>query len=135
MGPGAESVSLEDGVAKLAEYKAKCEEFNAQKDENVLSEILFNLPISKFQELIDMETKNDLYTKIYTIYEEHREAVKEWSIVPWSKLDPNILEAGASKYEKAVKRLGQQLTQPDSIPPYVKLRTAIHGFKTAIPFI
>jgi hypothetical protein len=76
------------------------QEFNEQKDENVLSEILFNLPISKFQELIDMETKNDLYTKIYAIFEEHRESVKEWSIMPWHKLEPSILDAGASKYER-----------------------------------
>ena len=48
MGPGADSVSLEEGVTKLAEYSAKCLEFNIQKDENVLSENLFNLPISKF---------------------------------------------------------------------------------------
>ena len=51
-------------------------------------------------EEIDMETKNDLYTKIYAIYEEHRESVKEWSIMPWHKLEPSILDAGASKYER-----------------------------------
>ena len=34
-----------------------------------------------------METKNELYTKIYDLYEDHRESVKEWSIMPWTKLD------------------------------------------------
>ena len=47
-GPGHSSVSLEDGVEKLKDYKAQVTVFNAQKDENVLSEILFNLPITKF---------------------------------------------------------------------------------------
>ena len=53
-----------------------------------------------------METKNELYTKIYDLFEDHRESVKEWSIMPWTKLDPIILESGASKYEKQVKKLG-----------------------------
>ena len=70
-GPGSASVSLEEGVEKLRHYKDECNAFNAKKEEQVISENLFNLPISKFQELIDMETKNELYSKIYAIYEEN----------------------------------------------------------------
>ena len=82
-----------------------------------------------------METKNELYTKIYDLFEDHRESVKEWSIMPWTKLDPIILESGASKYEKQVKKLGQTLEKPESMPPFVKLKETIHGFKASIPLI
>ena len=46
---------------------------NIKKDEHVLSEQLFNLPISKFDELIKMETQNQIYSTIYKIYETFRE--------------------------------------------------------------
>lgn len=61
-GPGAEQVSLEDGVDILQDYIEKCREYTIKKEENVLSEILFNLPISKFDELIKMDKNNAIYT-------------------------------------------------------------------------
>lgn len=53
----------------------------------MLSETLFDLPISTYPDLNDMTEKNKLYDLIYDIYREHREAVKDFSIVAWSKLD------------------------------------------------
>jgi dynein heavy chain len=57
--------------------------FKIQKDENVLSETLFDLPISTYPDLNDMTEKNKLYDLIYDIYRDHREAVKDFSIVAW----------------------------------------------------
>ena len=81
-GPGAEHVSLEDGVQILAESIEKCREYTLKKEENVLSEVLFNLPISKFNELIEMEKMNAIYTRIYEIYKSHREMIQEHSTLP-----------------------------------------------------
>jgi wobble nucleotide-excising tRNase len=99
-GPGAEQVSLEDGVEILVDYIEKCREYTIKKEENVLSEILFNLPISKFNELIEMEKKNAIYTQIYEIFKSHREMIQEHSTQPWNKLDCPTLELDASKYDK-----------------------------------
>lgn len=46
---------------------------NHRKDDYVMSEILFNLPISKYPSLIQMEELNEIYSKIYKIYEGHAE--------------------------------------------------------------
>lgn len=45
--------------------------FNRKREEYVLAEKLFNLPISKFPELINMEEQNKIYDDIYSIYKEH----------------------------------------------------------------
>jgi len=71
----------------------------------VLSETLFDLEISNYQTLNDMIERNKVYDQIYDIYKKHREAVKEWSMLPWSKLDIQALEMGANAHEKMVKKL------------------------------
>lgn len=86
-GPGADHVSLEDGVELLQMSKDMNRRFNRRREELVLAEKLFNLPISKFPELIKMEEDNKIYDEIYSIFKEHQQGVKEWSMMPWSKLD------------------------------------------------
>lgn len=71
----------------------------------MLSETLFDLEISNYQTLNDMIERNKVYDQIYDIYKKHREAVKEWSMLPWSKLDIQALEMGANAHEKMVKKL------------------------------
>jgi len=45
------------------------------------------------------------------------------------------LVGGAEKFEKMVRKLGQKLTNAESIPPFVKLKTQIIGFKDSLPLI
>lgn len=134
-GPGAEHVSLEEGCEMLAQSKDQCAAFKITKDENVLSETLFDLEISNYQTLTDMIEKNKVYDQIYDIYKKHRETVKEWSMLPWSKLDIAALEMGANQHEKMVKKLQNNLKMAESFPPFIKLRTTVQGFKGSLPLI
>ena len=71
--PHREEVALDEGVVLLQESILTIEAQNVKKDEHVLSEQLFNLPISKFDELIKMESLNQTYQMIYKIYESFRD--------------------------------------------------------------
>jgi len=99
-GPGTASVSLEEGAELLAQSKEKIKSFNRTREENVLAEKLFNLPISKFPELIAMEEANKKYDKIYGIYKEQMAQLKEFSVMSWAKLDINALTSSAEYFEK-----------------------------------
>lgn len=57
-GPGAEETTLDDGLELLAKYKEQLSDLNKRKDELVLAEKLFNLPISTFKELVQIEEEN-----------------------------------------------------------------------------
>ena len=105
-GPGSADVSLEEGVEKLADSIQKIQAANIRKDEHVLSEQLFGIPISKFDELIKMETFNQTYSMIYKIYENFREQRAEYAALPWNKVESYILQEAASKLQKEVKQLG-----------------------------
>jgi len=104
-GPGTPSVTLEEGAELLAASKDKVRSFNRIREENVLAEKLFNLPISKFPELIAMEEANKKYDLIYGIYKEHVNQLKEFSVLSWNKLDANQLVSSAEHFEKQVKKL------------------------------
>jgi len=135
-GPGSHDVSLDDGVQALSDSMQMIDAQNIKKDEHVLSEQLFNLPISKFNELIKMEAMNQTYTMIYKIYQTFREQRNELAALPWNKLEPAILEDCAMRFSKDVKQLGQKkLTNPDQIHPFVKLQKAVNGFYLSIPQI
>jgi len=52
-----------------------------------------------------MVEKNKSYDLIYDIYKEHRENVKDFSVVAWSKLDITSLTSTAERFVNMVKRL------------------------------
>jgi dynein heavy chain len=56
-------------------------------------------------------------------------------MMPWSKLDANVLDSGAEKFEKALRKLTQKLPAPESIPPFSKLKAVIEGFRQSLPLI
>jgi dynein heavy chain, axonemal len=134
-GPGTADVSLDEGLELLQASKDLCASFQIQKNDNLLSETLFDLEISTYPDLNDMVEKNKTYDMIYEIYREHRETVKDFSVIAWSKLDTNNLTATAEKFLTMVKRLEKKLTNPESYAPFVKLRATVEGFKVSIPFI
>ena len=71
----------------------------------MLAEKLFNLPISKFPELISMEENNKKYDLIYNIYKDFLNQQKDFSLMSWSKLDEKSLIASAETFEKNVRKL------------------------------
>jgi len=134
-GPGTSDVTLDEGLELLQASKDQCANFTSQKNDNLLSETLFDLEISTYPDLNDMIAKNATYDSIYEIYKDHRETVKEFSVGTFVKLEINNLMMSADKFVTMVKRLEKKLTNPEGIHPFVKLRGAVDGFKTSLPFI
>lgn len=79
-GPGTSDITLDEGLELLQASKDLCQTFQIQKNDNLLSETLFDLEISTYPDLNDMMAKNQQYDKIYDLYKEHREYVKEQSV-------------------------------------------------------
>ena len=134
-GPGTSAITLDEGVELLNSSKEKIRQFNRIREENVLAEKLFNLPISKFPELIQMEETNKKYTVIYDIYKEYQTQRKDFSVMSWSKLDANQLIAAAEKFDKIVKKTANKNPSFESMHPFIKLRETINGFKDSLPLI
>ena len=76
-GPGALSVQLDEGCELLAQSKKQIRRFNRTRKENVLAEKLFNLPISKFPELVAME---EIIKKYYP-FDEIKEKIWKYDTI------------------------------------------------------
>mmetsp|Transcript_40960 Transcript_40960/g.47071 ORF Transcript_40960/g.47071 Transcript_40960/m.47071 type:complete len:872 (+) Transcript_40960:2789-5404(+) len=135
-GPGTDGVSLDRGLELLEASKEQVAQFNKIREQKVRAEKLFDLPISKYDELIKMEEMNKkTYDLIYSIYKDHQNQVKEWSLKPWSKLDSQELTKGADDFEKRVRRLPSKNPGIEQLPPYIKLKKTVTGFKDSVPLI
>jgi hypothetical protein len=82
-----------------------------------------------------MEEGNKKYDLIYGIYKEFLNQQKDFSLMPWNKLDPVQLMGSAEKFEKSVKKLLGKHPTFETVHPFVKLRTTIVGFKESLPLI
>jgi hypothetical protein len=62
-------ITLEEGYELLIASKAQVAEFNKKRIANVQAEKLFNLEISKYPKLVDMEELNKKYDEIYGVFD------------------------------------------------------------------
>lgn len=127
-GPGHLSVSLEEGVELLNTSKEMVKKFNKEREDNVLAEKLFNLPISKYPELVKMEDDNKKFDMIYNIYRDYQQQMKEFSMTQWLKLDMYLLQASVDKYIRDIKKLVNKLYGAENMSPYNKLKETVMGF-------
>jgi len=81
---------------------------NARKDDLVLAEKLFNLPISTFKELVDIESENKKLGVLYDVYRDFKNRQTDWSNILWAKLDAENLRVGAEEFDKKRKKLGRE---------------------------
>lgn len=82
-----------------------------------------------------MEEANKKYDRIYSIFKEHQNNLKDYGVTQWSKLDPSALLNGADKQVSLVKKLGSKLPGAESMSPFIKLRETIIGFRESLPLI
>lgn len=82
-----------------------------------------------------MENENEKFTLIYEIYREHMARREEWSGITWQRLEYDTLETGATEFEKQVRKLEKSHKDIEKLHPFIKLKTAIKGFKDSLPLI
>jgi dynein heavy chain, axonemal len=85
----------------------------------VQAEKLFNLEISKYPQLVEMEERNKRYDLIYDIFDDFAKKMGDFGNMYWSKLDSKILIETAEAFQKSVKRLGKKHPDLESMPPYI----------------
>ena len=130
VGPTSKNINLKDGYRKLLKYKNQIDRFNKLKSDLVLSEKLFNLDISLFPKLVEVEKDFKLIQPIYDLYHEVVTQIDEWSKMNWAKLDYNILETGKNEFLYKLK-----VFKTPKVELLEKLRKIIENFTKMTPLI
>jgi len=128
-------VSLEEGFELLIASKATVAEFNKKRIANVQAEKLFNLEISKYPKLVDMEEGNKKFDEIYGVFDEFSKEVQQFGTVNWQRLKIDDLEQTADKFVRAVASMARKNPAFETSPPYINLKERVQGFKDSLPLI
>ena len=94
------------------------------------AERLFNLPISGYPALVQVQKEMRGLEELYKLYEEQRKSRNEWAETLWRDLDMQILESGIENYIKALKKLPKEYK---SMP--VARTLEMKSFKESLPLI
>ena len=129
-GPGVINKDLDRGLELLKEAKENVAKFMLKRDALVKAEKLFNLSISNYSELYDVENDMKELDKIYDLYTDVRETIQSWSKTLWVNLDIATLNKGIEAFAVRLKKLPKELKQ---LPPYTVVADKILSFKDSIP--
>ncbi|EGF80533.1 hypothetical protein BATDEDRAFT_25191 [Batrachochytrium dendrobatidis JAM81] len=129
-GPGAVNLDMDHGLKLLKESKEAVARFLGGRESLVRAEKLFNLTISSYPELYEVENQLKELDLIYTLYSDVKEAINSWSMTLWNNLDIGILNRGIENFSSRLKKLPKELKQ---LSPYNVVAEKIITFKESIP--
>ncbi|PRP82215.1 dynein-1-alpha heavy chain, flagellar inner arm I1 complex, partial [Planoprotostelium fungivorum] len=129
-GPGSNDIEMDYGLELVKKYQKELQRYGKIRDGFVLAEKLFNLSITSYPELIEMENELEGLAKIYSLYYDQKEAINRWANTLWVDLDIEALSQGIEDFVGKLKRFPQELK---NYRPYSIVTTLIQSFKESIP--
>ncbi|TPX37396.1 hypothetical protein SeMB42_g06902, partial [Synchytrium endobioticum] len=131
-GPGAVDKDMELGLKLLGEAKAAAANLATRREALVRAEKLFDLPITAYPELFELDSEIKDLDKVYDLYMEVRDAMKQWSTGLWSALDVTVLNKGIEVFSTRLRKMASSLKQ---LPPYNVVAGQIMAFKDSVPLL
>jgi len=90
-GPGSADLDMDKGLEALQKTKENLVRLNERREQLVRAEKLFNLPISSYSDLYDVEHQVKELERIYELYSDVKTAINGWSSLLWSSLDGKLI--------------------------------------------
>jgi dynein heavy chain len=129
-GPRNADKDLDVGLSQLQKAKEMLGKFQAQREKLVTAEKLFNLDISSYPDLYDLENEINTLQNIYDLYSDVQKALQGWSKTLWSNIDIASMNKGVENFQMRLKKLPKELKQ---LPPYNIVAQKINSFRDSIP--
>jgi len=131
-GPGVSSVSLEQGVELMAEYKTTLARLNKVKAELINAQNLFNLDVKGYPMLQMTMFDMDQLDKIYSLFIKFKDFQETMASTLWGDLDIQVLMKGADDFEKECKRFPKELKE---IYTFKTVEARLANFKESLPLV
>lgn len=131
-GPGVSSVTLDQGVELLADYKRRLNRLNRVKAELINAQNLFNLDVKPYPLLQQTQGELDQLDRIYGLYIQFKEFQENMSSMLWGDLDIAALQRGAEDFEKQARKFPKELKE---IYTFKMVEAKLLNFKEALPLV
>ena len=130
-GPGLPTVELPAGLELLRAYQAEMEAATKTREQLVLAEKLFDMPITSYPMLSQVEVEIRKLAQVYAVYAEQAEAVRQYGQLLWSELDVGQMVVGT---EEVLLKL-RKLKHLKLLPVYELVEKDVQGFLNALPLM
>ena len=131
-GPGVSSVSLDEGVELMIQYKKQLGTLHSTKLELINAQNLFALDVKAYPSLSDTQNDVEKLDKIYSLYTTFREFQDNMASMMWNEIDMSSLQNGAEDFEKRAKKFPKELKD---IYTFKMVENKLQNFKEALPLI
>ncbi|GMI47335.1 hypothetical protein TrCOL_g3071 [Triparma columacea] len=131
-GPGSPNITLDEGLEIMDQYHRRLHDMNHTKHETSNAENLFNIPVTTYASLSELEIEMEKLAKIYSLYSEYKEFQEAQSTTLWGELDVDVLQEGISALEKKCRKFNKEGKETAT---FKNLETCVLDFKESIPLI
>nr|CAH8856482.1 unnamed protein product [Trichobilharzia regenti] len=129
-GPATMLNDLDAAVAVAKEYHVQLNEIEANRKELASAEKLFNLPLTQYPQIINIQKELSGLDQLFNIYLKQKQTRDEWSQILWKDLNITILQNGIEKYLKELRNLPKPVrTSPIGRVVFEQIRT----FRDSLP--
>lgn len=111
--------------------QSELEEALKQREQLVLAEKLFDMPITSYPLLAQLEGEQKKLQQVYAVYAEHAEAVRQYAQMLWSELDVGKMMASTEEVANKLRKLKQFKL----MPTYELVEKEIQGFISSLPLM
>ncbi|KAL3856163.1 hypothetical protein ACJMK2_010948 [Sinanodonta woodiana] len=129
-GPGAVGTDLERGVELMKKYREETNRYEAERQELANAEKLFDLPITMYPDLLQVQKQMKGLEQIYALYEEQKNAREQWAETLWANLNIQILQDGVENLMKNLRKMAREVKQ---MPVARALEEKMKEFKDSLP--
>ncbi|ORZ35435.1 dynein heavy chain and region D6 of dynein motor-domain-containing protein [Catenaria anguillulae PL171] len=130
-GPSSSS-DLERGLKQLEDAKVTVTQLKERASYLVFCEKLFNLNVSAYPDLYQLESEIGQLTRVYDLYVAVRNSMAEWSATLWSALDLAAITKGIDEYGTMLRKLPPDLKQ---LRPTNVIADKVNTFKNSLPLL
>ena len=131
-GPGISSVTLDDGVELMGQYRRRIAKLSKDKAELINAQNLFNLDVKPYPLLQQTVEEMDQLDKIYGLYIQFKEFQDNFASMLWGDLDMAALQKGADDFEKDARKFPKHLKE---IYTFKMVEGKLANFKEALPLV
>uniref|UniRef100_A0A4X2JQB9 Dynein axonemal heavy chain 10 n=1 Tax=Vombatus ursinus TaxID=29139 RepID=A0A4X2JQB9_VOMUR len=131
-GPGSVGEDLDKGMELLAMFEKELVKHERNRQELANAEKLFDLPITMYPELLQVQREIAGLRQIYDIYNAQKAAKEEWSQALWANLNVQFLQEGIDGFLKALRKLPRHVR---SLTVAFYLESKMKAFKDSIPLL
>ncbi|KAM9193992.1 dynein axonemal heavy chain 10 [Dugong dugon] len=131
-GPGSVGEDLDKGIDLLGTFERELTRHEKNRQELANAEKLFDLPITMYPELLQVQKEMSGLKMIYELFQGLKAAKEEWSQTLWINLNVQFLQEGIDNFLRSLRKFPRSV-RGLSVSYYLEAK--MKAFKDSIPLL